>query len=139
MFSHTQEYALRAMVWLAGQDGSRTTEEIARATQVPFGYLPKIVQALGRAGLVQSKRGIGGGVTMVKPPGAVSPLDVINAVDPIRRIESCPLGLESHGDSLCPVHRKLDSALAEIERVLAEVTLADMATGASASTPFCAP
>ncbi len=48
MFSQTAEYALRAVVYLASQPGTpRTTQEIAKATQVPTGYLSKVMQSLG--------------------------------------------------------------------------------------------
>jgi Rrf2 family protein len=137
MFSKTAEYALRVMVWLAGQDGTaRKTREIAAATRVPAGYLSKILQTLTRGGLVVSQRGTGGGFTMSSAPTEVTPLDVVNTVDPLRRITACPLGLESHSDRLCPIHGKLDAALAGIEDILSGVTLADLATGAS-DAPFC--
>ena len=59
MFSRTTEYALRAVVYLAAQDGAaRTIGQIAEATRVPSDYLSKVMQNLRRAGLVQSQRGL---------------------------------------------------------------------------------
>ena len=64
MFSQTVEYALRVVVHLAVDvsPSPRTTDQIATATRVPKAYLSKVIQGLGRANIVQSKRGIGGGV-----------------------------------------------------------------------------
>src|SRR5688572_19877331 len=103
MVSQTAEYALRAVVCLGSQaDTPMTTQQIADATRVPAGYLSKVLQALGRAGLVHSQRGLHGGFTLGRPMDQLSVLDVINAVDPLKRIERCPLGLATHGTNLCP-------------------------------------
>ena len=127
MFSQTAEYALRAMsVLAAGAPSSMTTEEIADATRVPPAYLSKVIQALRKAGIVQSQRGIGGGVSLAEDPEDVTILKVINAVDPIRRITECPIGLAAHGVKLCPMHSRLDSALAMVEDVFRNTTLAEL-------------
>jgi DNA-binding IscR family transcriptional regulator len=53
MFSQTAEYALRAVVALADSGGQPlTTQQISTVTQVPPDYLAKVMQALGRSGLV---------------------------------------------------------------------------------------
>ncbi|NUQ01687.1 MAG: Rrf2 family transcriptional regulator, partial [Armatimonadetes bacterium] len=94
MISQTAEYALRAIVCLAAQpEGRLTTPQIAGATRVPAGYLSKVLQLLGRAGLVRSQRGLGGGFVLARPAELISVLDVVNAVDPIQRITGCPLEL----------------------------------------------
>ncbi|MEK7732321.1 MAG: Rrf2 family transcriptional regulator, partial [Planctomycetota bacterium] len=55
MISQSAEYALRAVLWLAGHpEATLSTAEIARRTMVPGGYLSKVLQALARAGLVVS-------------------------------------------------------------------------------------
>src|SRR6478609_5257324 len=113
MFSQTVEYALRAVVHLASKaPHAQTTEEIARTTKVPQAYLSKVLQNLVAAGVVKSQRGIGGGMSLVKKPSDLTILEVVNAVDPIQRINSCPLELASHGVRLCPLHRRVDNALA---------------------------
>src|ERR1041384_8003246 len=98
MISRTAEYALRVIVQLASLEGKpATTRQIAQATRVPEGYLAKVLQSLGRAGLIRSQRGLRGGSILVRLPEQISIYDVIDSVDPIQRIRSCPLGLKSHG------------------------------------------
>ncbi len=127
MISPTAEYALRAMVAIAGEDGAAVvTPRIAEQTQVPPGYLPKVLQTLRRSGLVDSKRGLGGGFTLTKPPEQITVLDVVNAVEPIKRIERCPLSTEAHGAELCPLHARLDEAIAMVEQSFASTTLAEL-------------
>jgi Rrf2 family protein len=138
MFSQKVEYALRAVVHLAHESPApRTVEQIARATKVPQAYLAKVVQEMTRAGLVRAQRGIGGGVSLVKPPDRLTLLEVVEAVDPIRRIRECPLGLKAHGVRLCPLHKRLDAALASVEDAFRRTTLAEVLAEPSESVPLC--
>jgi Rrf2 family protein len=138
MFSQTVEYALRAVVHLAEHAPSpRTTDQIAGATRVPKAYLSKVLQGLCRGGIAESKRGIGGGITLVKTPSELTILDVVNAVEPIARIRHCPLGLKTHGVRLCPLHKRMDNALAMVENAFRETTLAEVLGEPTNSRPLC--
>ncbi len=139
MFSQTVEYALRAVVHLAFQTPApRTTDQIATATRVPRAYLSKVLQSLSRAGVVHSQRGSGGGITLTKAPDELTILEVVNAVEPLGRIRECPLGLAAHGAHLCPLHRRLDNALAQVEEAFAATTLAEVLAEPTTSVPLCA-
>ena len=138
MFSQTVEYALRAVVYLAAEaPAARTTAQMAETTKVPKDYLAKIVQGLARAGLVRTQRGVGGGVVLAKDPAEVTILDVVNAVEPIRRITACPLGLKAHGVRLCPLHKRMDNALAAVEEAFRATTLAEVLAEPTDSVPLC--
>lgn len=138
MLSQTVEYALRAATFLASTpESSRTVEQIAAATRVPVAYLSKVLQQLVRTGIVASRRGIGGGFTIARPPSRLCILEIVAAVEPIRRIDTCPLGLAAHGRRLCPLHRRIDDALAAMERAFATTTLADLLAEPSPSVPLC--
>lgn len=126
MFSQTVEYALRAMTFLASRPvASTTTEVIARETQVPAGYLAKVMRDLVVAQLVTSQRGPNGGFVIAQSPERVTVLDIVNAVDPIQRIRSCPAGNPLHV-KLCSLHSRLDNAMAMIETELRNTTLAEV-------------
>jgi Rrf2 family protein len=138
MFSQTVEYALRAVVWLAAhQDEAQTNDQIAKATLVPVGYLAKVMQSLGRAGLATAQRGKGGGFLLARPAAQVSVLEVVNSVETFRRIKECPLGIEAHGARLCPLHNRLDAAMASVEQAFAATSIADILAEPSASRPLC--
>lgn len=127
MISRTAEYAVRAALWLAHQpERACTVRQIASATGVPAGYLAKILQALGKAGILRAQPGPGGGFVLSQPPQALHVIDVINAIGPLRRIEQCPLGLPEHQTELCPFHERLDRAIAMVNTVFAGCTLADL-------------
>jgi Rrf2 family protein len=121
MFSQTVEYALRAMVQLAADaPAASTTKEIAAKTKVPSAYLAKVLQSMRRAGLIHSRRGVGGGVTLAEAPKDISLLHVIDAVEPLKRARG------KSRTSASPLQRTLDAALGQVRETFANVSLADM-------------
>ena len=137
MFSQTVEYALRVIVYLASQEAtSMLTRQIAAATHVPEGYLAKVLQSLGRAGFVKSQRGIHGGFVLARPAREITIYQVVEAVDRSLRIRTCPLGLPNHGANLCPLHRRLDNAIALVEEALRQSTIADLLHEKTTSRPL---
>jgi Rrf2 family protein len=139
MLTQTVEYALRALVALAAKSETpQTNRQLAKVTKVPGPYLSKVLQMLTREGLVVAHRGVQGGFTLSRPAKQITILEAVNAVDPIQRIAVCPLGLKAHGKRLCPLHKKMDAALAQMERAFSSTTLADVLAEPSASVPLCA-
>lgn len=137
MLPKTAEYALRAAVWLAG-DKSRieSADALAKRTKIPRRYLHKVLQDMARGGLVRSQPGPGGGYALCRAADKISILDVVNAVAPLERINSCPLGLPSH-TRLCPLHKELDRVYAATEASLKKVTLAQLLRSTSTIVPLC--
>ncbi len=135
MISQTAEYALRAMVYLAMQKSSVTGQDIAATTKVPPGYLSKLMQQLVKAKLVNSQRGIGGGFVISRTPDQITILDVVNAVDPIELIKTCPLGITSHGLNLCPLHKRLSEATGHVEAAFAQSRLSELIE--ESQSPLC--
>jgi Rrf2 family protein len=140
VISQTAEYALRAAVCLAGNQGDPlTNQQISKQAKIPAGYLSKVLQAMGRAGLVESTRGLGGGFVLTRDPMKLTILEIVQAVDPVQRIRSCPLGIRSHGKQLCSLHRRLDDAMAMVERAFRESTIAELLANPTRSKPLCEP
>ena len=138
MLSQTTEYALRATICLAySNDRLVSTSELAQVTKVPMNYLAKVLQLLARSDIVSGRRGVGGGYKLTREAVNISMLDVINAIDPIERIGSCPLGLENHSGTLCPLHRKLDEAVAMLIAQFSGISMADMLGELGDSRPLC--
>ena len=129
MISTTAQYALRAVVYIASQNEpfiNRAT--IANATQVPSEYLLKVLSSLESAGILQSRRGPGGGYSLIKSPATLTVLDVVVSVDSIPRIKECPLGIAGH-KRLCPLDQLLDDASAKIEEAFRNTTVQDLIPG----------
>ncbi len=138
MISQTTEYALRAVVYLAQHPSeSWTTRQIAAATRVPAGYLSKVLQGLSRSGLINSQRGRHGGFQLTHDPENLTVLEVVNAVEPIRRIKMCPLKLGSHGEGLCPLHKCLDETIALVENSFQNTKVSQLLGRPDTPEPLC--
>lgn len=138
MISQTAEYALRAVVFLAMNSlNAHTAQQISYATKVPTAYLSKVLQSLVKVGIIQSQRGLGGGFTLSRSADEITIFEVLEAVDPIQRIRTCPLGLESHGVNLCALHKRLDDASAVVEKAFQETTIGDLLARPTKSVPLC--
>lgn len=78
------DYASRALLSLAlHRDGAgpTTVRDIAERTGLPQPYLEQILLALKGAGLVRSKRGVGGGYVLARDPREITLAAIIRAVD----------------------------------------------------------
>ncbi len=77
------DYASRALLSLAlRDDGSPTSvRDLAERTGLPQPYLEQILLSLKGAGLVRSKRGVGGGYVLARPAHAITLAEIVAAVD----------------------------------------------------------
>ncbi len=95
------DYACRALLSLtlhAGEPGPTSVRDIAERTAIPQPYLEQILLALKGAGLVRSKRGVGGGYVLARPPAEIPLSDVLAAVDGPISVEDFS---EPHQDGAC--------------------------------------
>jgi len=77
------EYACLALIDLASQPDQELVhiEDIATRQDIPRKYLEQIMLLLKRAGFLKSKRGVGGGYLLAKPPDKIRVADVIRLMD----------------------------------------------------------
>lgn len=126
MISATAEYALRATVFLATRKDQLVGRHvIAEETAVPTDYLLKVLNTLDDAGIVESRRGPGGGYRLIRSPGELTVMEVVDAVGEIPRVLECPLGNPEH-DNLCALHQLLDDAGRQIEDAFRQTTINDL-------------
>lgn len=108
LLSKSCEYALRAVIYIAGGQKDReyvSIREVSEELKLSFHFLTKILQKLTEGGLLVSYRGPKGGVALARPAAQISVLDVLNAMDEGRMFKECILGLNGCSDaSPCPLH-----------------------------------
>ncbi|MGH9297523.1 MAG: RrF2 family transcriptional regulator [Acidimicrobiales bacterium] len=78
------DYASRALLSLAlraGEAVPTSVRDIAERTGLPQPYLEQILLALKGAGLVRSKRGVGGGYVLARPATEITLSQIVSAVD----------------------------------------------------------
>jgi Rrf2 family iron-sulfur cluster assembly transcriptional regulator len=136
------DYASRALVSLALHDGEtrpNSVRDIAERTALPQPYLEQILLALKGAGLVRSKRGVGGGYVLARSPSLIKLSEIVGAVD--GPITAGDFG-EPHTGGACD-HEGQCVLLAvwadvgeQMRRLLSSVTLADIAAMARGEAPW---
>ena len=89
--STAAELGVRGMAYLAQnyRNGPVPMATICREQDLPRQYMLKIFAALGRAGLVRTNRGKGGGFTLAHPPADISILNIIEAVEGPLAVNFC--------------------------------------------------
>lgn len=124
------EYAIRGIVFLATQppDQICLLSDIASAVDVPQTFLAKIFQQFSKIGLVKSYRGTGGGFVLGRPPGKITLLEVVEAVEGPIVPNRCVTGEgECSRSAVCNVHPVWVSVQDQVREILAKVTLKSLA------------
>jgi len=65
----------------ADGEGPTSVRDIAERTGLPQPYLEQILLALKGAGIVRSKRGVGGGYVLARDPASITLGEIVSAVD----------------------------------------------------------
>ncbi|ANP54829.1 Rrf2 family protein [Streptomyces griseochromogenes] len=127
------DYAVRAVLELAVRQGGGPVkaEEIAAVQDIPHKFLEGILGDLRRAGIVDSRRGGGGGYRLARPAAGITVADVIRGVDgpivSVRGERPTDLSYTGTAQPLLPLWIALR---ANVRRVLEGVTVADLAADA---------
>ena len=119
------DYAARALLSLAlhGSDRPTSVKEIAERTHLPQPYLEQILLSVKGAGLVRSKRGVGGGYVLAREPEAITLADIVAAVEgPQILMAEHPDHCEGH----CILQEVWVGVDNESRRILERVTLAEL-------------
>ena len=119
---------------VASPEGWRELQQLRAVIEI--GSIALAVEMITAEEIVRLQRGVGGGVSLARDPRELTILDVVNAVDPIRRINTCPLDLKSHGTKLCALHRRMDNALMAMEDAFRSTTLAELLEDPNPSVPL---
>lgn len=129
IITRATEYAIRALLHLSKQPKGEIVlkKDICRAQDITPAFLTKILQPLIKAGIVGSQRGVGGGFYLVKSPGEVTLLDIVQAEEGPIYLNQCLI--ENEGcdrDMFCPVHGAWKEVRREMLTVLDRYTFANL-------------
>ena len=128
IFSRPCEYAIHAMTYLAATSGvSARAEEIAEAEEIPLPILSKVLQELARKGLLDSRRGPGGGFRLARQPELITLRDIVAAMGSLDEFLRCVTGLPNCSDETpCPLHETWKRTRASLMKSFETTTLLDM-------------
>lgn len=145
--SRKAEYALRALTNLARKPPNAVSqiEELAGAERVPLKFLEQILLILKKAGLLRSRRGVGGGYQLDLPATRITLADILTAVDgplqPMCCTPPAPDGqlrgsCECGTPGGCGVGRIFTDLQSQMHHFLSHTTLADVLAREQAGMQF---
>ena len=130
ILSRTSQYAIQSLIYIALQPRGVPVlnRVVAEYLGVPPPYLAKVMQTLGRGGLLLSFRGRQGGFCLREDCGKTSLMQIITLVEGPGLTETCVLGLKVCADETgCPMHTKWKPIKAKIVELLETQTLDTLA------------
>ena len=123
------DYSIRVLMQAALRHPARVTvDEVAETFGISRHHLVKVVHDLGRGGYLETRRGIGGGFTLAKPPEEIRLGDIVCLGEEFEMVIDC-MDWSSRTCRLLPCCRLkgvLDEAAAAFFAVLDGYTLADL-------------
>ena len=116
MLSSTCKYAIRAVIYMAINDGEHKKigiKEISGELNIPTPFLGKILQILAKNKLLNSTKGPHGGFGFAKHPSEIKLINIIEIIDGLDLFNECLIGLSTckpteHDNLQCPIHRKYE-------------------------------
>lgn len=125
LLSQGSQYALSAVIALSKQPEGTTVSAaaLAKPLNCPAAYLSQILSKLKPSGILDSRRGLNGGVFLARRPSEITLLEVIEAIDGNDFFTRCFLGIEGCGNiEPCPFHKFWSKERNKIQRWLSETT-----------------
>lgn len=126
MISKTAEYAIRAMAALNQMSNGELVGVgmLSKAIRVPANYLSKIMHTLGRAGLVDSVRGPGGGFRVAASSRGITAFQIVQLFDDLEGRRRCFLGNKTcSAEHACAAHEMWAGVWNKYEDFLHRMTL----------------
>jgi Rrf2 family protein len=138
LLTREADYAVRCVVEVA-RSGRTSAARVAKAQGISPTFLGKIVRSLARAGILATRRGVGGGIMLAQPIEDISMIQVIEAIGGPLCIKDClqtPPQCE-HVDG-CPAYPYLRDAQDRLRESL-DVSIARLLAGPDVASEPAAP
>ncbi|MCM8557917.1 SUF system Fe-S cluster assembly regulator [Sphingomicrobium sediminis] len=126
--THLADYAVVMMTEAARHPGARlSAAALSEETGVPLPTAQKLMQALGKAGLLEGHRGAGGGYSLSRDPQAISLADIIEAVEGPIAMTQCSEGVSDCAlDTHCRVKPHMGLIGQKVRGALDAVSLQEL-------------
>ncbi len=130
MLSKSAKYALKGVLYLAMNTNEQKrvmAKDISGPINVPPSYIAKLLQQLGRHGVVSSIKGPHGGFFLTEENKKTPLIKIIDLLDGEYRLKSCMLSLKDCNElNPCPLHRLVGNVKSDFIRSLEQTTIAEL-------------
>ncbi len=120
------EYAIRAMLYLAGKEDNKLVQikEVAEFAEIPKPFLHKIINKLTKSNLIITVRGINGGIKLSKSAKEISLLEIIESIEGKIFFNKCFFEPDfCHRTKWCSVHAVWSEAQNYVRKLLRSKSL----------------
>jgi len=129
--SKKAEYALRALAMIARQPRSWQIQELSAKENIPIKFLEQILLSMRHAGLLASKRGVGGGYSLLKSASQITVAEVLRIMDGPLAPVACAADRPSEqctcpNPRSCPLRHFMTGIQRELAERLESQTIEDM-------------
>ncbi|MCH8558593.1 MAG: Rrf2 family transcriptional regulator [Balneolia bacterium] len=132
LLSQGAQYTISAIIALAREPMGKAVSagDLARPLNCPAAYLSQTLARLVPHKIIDTRRGLNGGVYLLKNPEDIKLIDIVNAIDGNDFFEKCFLGIPGCGHiEPCPFHETWSNMRTEIQVWLQETTIKDASEG----------
>ena len=131
-FTKKSEYALKALIEIALNESGKVirAQDIAQKEKMSVKFLEQVLLPLKHRGILATRRGVGGGYVLNRPPERVTLADIIRLVDgplaPVSCVSETAYIPCDRDEKLCAVKSVMAEVNIAIAGVLERTTLADL-------------
>lgn len=131
MLTQTTKYALQALAFMVeAPEEWHEVQRLSKRLGIPANYLSKILGQLAKRGILESRKGWGGGFRIGRDPSTVPLDEVIRFLEGSDHARNCIFGFPVCSDSKpCPLHDEWKRVRSIYETMLLERTVADLRLG----------
>jgi Rrf2 family protein len=130
LITRASEYAILSLILLSKSNNPKDSETLSSELNISKSFLAKILQALAKADILNSYKGVNGGFTLKKEPHEINMLAVMSCVEGkapavfecAPSIKDCP----SKQAEMCSIWPFLNKLQGKIDTFLSDLTLADI-------------
>jgi len=121
------DYALRALLNLAREDGYLSSREIAGREGIPLHFLRRILQSLIKAGVIESREGVSGGVKLKARPEKIHLTDIIEIFQGRIQLSECVFRKKiCTNHATCVIRKRIEKIESLVANEFGNTTIADL-------------
>jgi Rrf2 family protein len=122
------DYAIRAVLAVAKRGRPLTNvTELVRETKIPRPFLRKIMQLLGKQGMIRTFKGRGGGISLTRDLDDITVMDILNVFQEDFKLSECVFKKKACRNVRdCKLRKKIVRLEDHVASELASIKLSDL-------------